>query len=422
MTETVINTGHSDGHSSVRLARSLSLPLAVLFGLGVTIGAGIYVLIGAAAGRAGLQAPIAFVLAAIVMAPTAATFAEFAGRLPVSAGEAAYVREGFRSERLALVVGVLVICVAILSAAAISRGSAGYVSALTLIPIDVSIILVVLGMGAVTAWGIRESALIAGLMTLIEIGGLMAIVIVGAWNSPDILGKVPEIWAGALSVPGMTGILAATMLAFFAFIGFESLANIAEEVKQPEHTLPRAIFLTLALSTLLYIAVVWVALLSVPKDDLARSAAPLSLVFERVTGASPAVITCIAIIATVNGVIIQMIMASRVLYGLADRHLLPAALARIHPVTKTPLYATALTVLITLILASLIPLDRLAELTSRVTLVILALVNAALVLIKLRDDSTQSHGWRVATWVPVVGCLLCIALLIADLVVVPLAD
>lgn len=415
--EAAATTTRGPGEPRPGLSRSLSLPLAVLFGLGVTIGAGIYVLIGAAAGRAGFHAPIAFILAAIVMAPTAATFAEFAARLPVSAGEAAYVRAGFRSEALSLIVGMLVICVAMLSAAAIGRGSAGYVGQLTHLPVEPAVILVVLSMGAVTAWGIRESALLAGFMTLIEIGGLVAIVVVGAWQSPAMFSRLPEIWTGASSLAGMTGILAATMLAFFAFIGFESLANVAEEVREPERTLPRAIFLTLAISTVLYIAVVWVALIAVPQSELARSQAPLSLVFERVTGASPVLITCIAIVATINGLIVQMVMASRVIYGLADRKLLPEFLRRIHPATQTPLYATAITVGIVLLLGLLLPLERLADLTSRVTLVILALVNAALALMKLRADTDDRPGFRVRTWVPVTGFLACTALLVADLVV-----
>ena len=139
------------------LKRSLTLTNAVLYGLGVTIGAGIYVLIGAAAGRAGMYAPLAFVLAAALMGLTAASFAELGGRMPVAAGEAAYVRAAFRSDRLATLVGLLVVAVAIVSAAAIGVGSAGYVGVFLALPEPVRIAIVVLAMGAIAAWGIKES-------------------------------------------------------------------------------------------------------------------------------------------------------------------------------------------------------------------------------------------------------------------------
>jgi APA family basic amino acid/polyamine antiporter len=138
----------------VALKRSLGLPLTVLYGLGITIGAGIYVLVGAAAARAGFQAPLAFILAALVMAPSAATFAELASRLPMSAGEAAYVKEGFGSDRLSRLVGLMVAAIGIVSAATVARGSASYLRDIVDLPVDVIVVLVILSMGAVAAWGI----------------------------------------------------------------------------------------------------------------------------------------------------------------------------------------------------------------------------------------------------------------------------
>lgn len=398
------------------LARALNLPLAVLFGLGVTIGAGIYVLVGATAGRAGLHAPLAFVLAAIVMAPSAASFAELASRMPVSAGEAAYVRAGFRSEALAVAVGFMVIAIGIISAAAISRGSAGYVHDLVGLPLAVIVPLVVLAMGAIATWGILESVAFASLMTVIEIGGLVAIIAVGFTNSPDIVVRVPEIWTGAGSPTALAGILSAALLSFFAFIGFESLSNIAEEVKEPRRTLPRAIFITLLLATVLYILVAWVALAYVAQGELAASHAPLSLVFGRVTGASPKLISVIAVIATLNGIIAQMVMSSRVIYGMADRKLLPKALARVSPLTRTPLIATLLVIALVLALSMAAPLEHLADLTSRLTLVVFAAVNAALALLKLRGEPPPEGAFVVPTAVPVLGTLFCLALLAAGLV------
>lgn len=398
------------------LARRLTLPLTVLFGLGVTIGAGIYVLIGATVGRAGMHAPLAFILAALVMAPTAASFAEFAARYPVSAGEAAYVEAGFGSKRLALVIGLMVIAVGIIAAAAISRGSAGYIREFVALPTDVIVPLVVLVMGTIAAWGIVQSVVIAAAMTVIEIVGLLAIIIVGVVQTPDLAARLPELWTGLSGLSVLSGALGATLLAFFAFIGFEGLANIAEEVKEPERTLPKAIFLTLAISTLFYVMVVWIALMTVPHGELASATAPLSLVFNRITGASPTAISAIAVIATTNGIIAQIIMAARVMFGLADRNLLPPVLAQISPRTQTPLIATGVVVVAVLVLASSFPLEGLAEMTSRLTLIIFTAVNGALVQFKRTVQPMPEAAFTVPIIVPVVGFLLCVGLLLADIV------
>jgi amino acid transporter len=211
----------------------------------------------------------------------------------------------------------------------------------------------------------------------------------------------------------------------FAFIGFEGLANVAEEVRDPRRTLPRAIFLTLAISTLLYVLVVWVALVSVGQAELAASKAPLALVFERLTGASPRTMSAIAIVATLNGIIVQIIMASRVLYGLARQGNLPAILGTVSTATRTPLVATAVTSALVLILALALPLQHLADLTARMTLVVFALVNLSLVLIKGRErhrehagkvQAPAAAGFVAPAWVPWAGFASCVALLILDAV------
>ena len=415
MIDIVVTERRVAASSKPELVRALNLPLTVLFGLGVTVGAGIYVLIGATAGRAGMHAPLAFLLAAVVMAPTAATFAELASRMPVSAGEAAYVKAGFGSENLARLVGLMVIVVGIISAAAIAKGSAGYIRELVTLPTNIILVGVILLMGLIAAWGILESMVIAGMMTLIEIGGLLAIIFAGATNSPDLVARLPEIWTGFGSVASITGVLSASLLAFFAFIGFEGLANIAEEVKNPRRVLPKAIFLTLAISTLFYMAVVWIALIAVPRAELAASHAPLSLVFERVTGAPAIVISAVAVVATINGIIAQMVMASRVIFGMADRKLLPPFFAVVNPATRTPLNATVVVVAIVLLLALAFPLHKLAEFTALLTLIIFALVNAALVMLKRRGAPAPVNAFVVPKAVPVTGCLLCVALLIGAL-------
>jgi amino acid transporter len=222
----------------------------------------------------------------------------------------------------------------------------------------------------------------ASVMTLIEVGGLLLLILAGMASGPELITRLPEVLPPVGDAGVIAGLMGTVMLAVFAFIGFESLANVAEEVRDPQRTLPRAIFLTLALSTLLYVLVVWVALVAVPREELAQSKAPLALVFERLTGASPRTMSLIAIVATLNGIIVQVIMSSRVLYGLARQGELPAFFGAVNSATRTPLNATAVTTALVLVFAVLLPLHHLADLTSRITLVVFALVNLALIRIK----------------------------------------
>ncbi|MCB1509575.1 MAG: amino acid permease [Hyphomicrobiaceae bacterium] len=397
------------------LCRALGLWSAVLYGLGVTVGAGIYVLIGPAAGRAGLYAPFAFVLAAVAMGFTGAAFAEFGSRYPVAAGEAAYVSAGLRSRLLSAIVGYLVIATGIVSAAAVSVGSAGYIALFVPFAGPILIVSVVVAMGAVACWGIRESVALAGLMTLIEVGGLLILVGGGLISEPELFRRLPEAVPAHADWAIWSGILSASLLAVFAFTGFENLANVAEEVNEPERVLPLAIFLTLGISTVLYVAVVWVSLVAVPAADLAASKAPLALVFQKQTGLSHTMISLIAIVATLNGVIVQFIMASRVLYGLAGQRSAPAIFRSVNKATRTPLIATLVVVAISGVLATTLNLERLADLTSRITLATFALVNLALIFVKWRETAPPPTGvFVVPIWVPVVGFVMTLAFLFVD--------
>jgi amino acid transporter len=394
--------------------RSLTLAHATLYGLGVTIGAGIYVLVGAAAALGGMQAPLAFIIAAVLMALSAASFAELAGRFPVAAGEAAYARAAFGSHRLALVVGLLVIGIAVVSAAAISIGSAGYLSVFVRLPQPMLVAGVILAMAATAAWGVRQSVTFAGIMTVVEIGGLLLLIIAALVADVPIAARLPEIIPPSANPSILAGMVGTVLLAVFAFIGFEGLANVAEEVHDPHRTLPRAIFLTLLLATLLYVSVVWIALVTIGPAQLARSSAPLALVFERLTGASPLTMSLIAVVATVNGIIVQIIMASRVLYGLASQGDLPVVFSRVNRRTRTPVVATLTVSAIILALALLVPLHDLAEVTARMTLVVFAVVNLALAAVKRRAASFPTMGFVAPVWVPWAGATACVVLLALD--------
>ena len=403
-------------NGSPRLARSLTLTHAVLYGLGVTIGAGIYVLVGVAAGRSGMHAPLAFVGAALVMAFSAASFAELGTRMPVSASEAAYVQAAFKREWLSLAVGLLVIATAIISAATISVGSAGYVG--VFLPVSAPWIIsgVVLAMGIVACLATVQSITFAGVMTIIEVSGLGLIIIAGLGQGTEIVTRLPEIWPSAGDQEAWVGIAGTALIAVFAFIGFEHLVNVAEELKEPSRTLPRALFLTLGLTALFYAVVMWVAVTAVPPQELARSSAPLALVFERLTGLPLVTMSAIAIVATLNGVIVHMIMIGRVIYGLADQGSLPKVLARLNPVTRTPVLATTIGLGAILVLALSVPLAGLAEWTARFTLLIFAIVNVALIRIKRRGEAPRAGVFTCPLWVPIAGLVSSVLLLVLDLI------
>ncbi len=409
------HTSNSGGSADATptLRRAIGLPLLVLYGLGITIGAGIYVLIGAAANEAGQYAPSAFLLAAFVMAFSALSFAELSGRIPQSAGEAVYVDAGFGQNWLTLVTGLLIIIAATVAGAAISIGCAGYVGALVPLPKPVIVAVIVALMGAIALRGVKESVFFAGVLTVIEILGLIAIVVAGFWADPGMFARIPSAFPAPTDAAAMTGIAGASLIAFFAFIGFDDVVNMVEETRDPKRIMPLAIIISLIAVTVMYFLVVYVAVQSLPIQQLADSDAPIGLLFSELTGLSPFGITLVAIIATVNGVLIEIIMASRVIYGLAKKGRLPAGLADVSARSRIPAKATLLVTVVMLVLALFIPLDELVEATSQMILVAFALVNLALIRIKLRGDPAPEDIFQVPTVIPIIGAVTCILLLIS---------
>ncbi|HEV2629383.1 MAG TPA: amino acid permease [Pseudolabrys sp.] len=394
------------------LRRRLGLPLLFLYGVGITVGAGIYVLIGAVAGHAGTAAPWAFALAAAAMALTVGSYAELSTRFPVSAGEAAYVRAALNSRLASTAIGLLTMVIGIVASATVALGSAGYIGQFVAWPTPLIVAGVLIGLGLVAAWGILESVLLASLFTLIEVGGLVYIIAAGVASGVSL---APVLAPPPLEAHALAGIGYAALLAFFAFIGFEDLANVVEEAKVPHRDIPRAMVLTLIVTTVLYLAVAAIAVAAVPAADLARSPAPLALVLRTLTGASPLVISAIAIVATLNTILAQLTMAARVIYGMARQGDLPALFGHVHPKTATPLVATGFIVAATLALALTVPFERLAEGTSLATLVVFATVNFSLLRLRARKAASPHPHVRVPLWVPAAGLATCLAMLAAAL-------
>lgn len=389
--------------------------MLTFYGLGTIVGGGFYALTGEVAAEAGMLTPWAFLASAGIALFSAFSFAELSARFPYSAGEARYIQEAFGRKWLAAAIGWLVIATGVVSAATLANAFTGFVQRFIAAPDWLIICLMVIGLGLVTAWGINESAILALVVTLVEIGGLIFIVVVAGHN----LQNAPARWNELLpsfSMGQWSGILMGAYLAFYSFIGFEDMVNVAEEVKRPKRNLPIAILLSVIITGLLYFVVSLVTVLAAPLAELSASKSPLALALGDWEGAA-ATITVIGMLAGLNGALVQMVMSSRVAYGLARKGQAPARFEHVNARTRTPLEATLAVTVVVLVLALWFPTAALAKATSTILLVVFALVNFSLWWIKRRETAPPEEGPNYPIWLPMTGCLVCTAFLIFHAVV-----
>ncbi|MGI9598358.1 MAG: APC family permease, partial [Acidimicrobiales bacterium] len=395
------------------LRRRLSLPLVVLYGLGTTIGAGIYALTGEVAGEAGMRAPLSFLVSAMLAGVTAIGFAELAGRLPKAAGEAVFVDHAFGRITLTRAVGFSVLTAGVVAASAISNAFGGYVAELIDTPRWLLVVLLIVVLGGVAVSGAKESVLAAALFTVVEIIGLGLVLWVGRDSFGELGSQVGELLGPPATLAGWSGVLGGAFLAFFAFLGFEDMDSVAEETKNAPVVLPRAILITLGVTTVLYMTVAAIAVLQVEPAALASSDAPLALIYDR-AGGNPDVLAFIAALAMVNGALVQLVMIPRVVYGLTNLDLLPTWAGAVSPRTHTPVRATVAGAGLIIVLAVGLELDWLARLTSAVTMAIFITINAALIAIKRQDGPTTT--FQVPAAVPIVGIVAASAMFIVEVV------
>ncbi|MAW88606.1 MAG: amino acid permease [Phyllobacteriaceae bacterium] len=388
----VVILAHMNASEKPALRRTLTLPLLVFYGVGVTVGAGIFALIGEILSLAGDKAPLAFLLAGLIAGATGFSYALLVRVFPRAGGEAVFVNRGLGTiaGRLA---GLGVVITGIVSSAVIALAFAGYVQALIALPAPLLTAGVVLLLAFVAWWGVRESVIFAAVITLLEVGTLVFIILSGMpllANADVMLSAFTPVADLAVMAPVLSG----AVIAFFAFIGFEDIENMAEETRDPERTAPRAILVTLAITMVIYVALSAIAVMAPDRAAITGSGAPVAVLFETVTGWSGQPIAAIAAIAMVNGILVQIVMAARVLYGMANEGLLPRWFAAVDPVHRTPARATWAVAAVIILLALLFPLVRLAEATSLVTLVVFTLVNLSLFFIASRQPETGLLPWR----------------------------
>lgn len=395
--------------STPSLSRRLSRPVLLFYGVGTILGAGIYVLIGEVAGAAGPLALWSFLLAGALAAITAVSYAALAPAFPEAAGEAVYVQEAFGLRWLTTTVGLLLALTGIVSAGVLAGGFDRYFEEFVALPSWLVIGLVILVLGGLAGAGVRIAAGVAVVITLIEIAGLLIVLVLTrhAWL------ELPEKLPGLLipeDASQWLGVGTGMVLAFYAYIGFEDMVNMAEEAKSPQRDLPYAIFGSLLIATVLYVLVGAAAMLSLGADELAGSRAPLTAVVR--VHAGPAwLVSAISLIAVLNGALVQIIMASRVLYGLARRAALPDWLGKVNERTRAPTRAAVVATVVTMIFALSLPLDRLAEITSLALLAVFAAIHAALLrLRRVRREAGVALAW------PVLGLISCCAVILFRLV------
>ncbi len=387
------------------LKRKIGLGLLTFYGVGVMVGAGIYVLVGAVAGEAGVLAPVAFLLAGLVAAPTAISYAELSARIPESAGEAAYVRQAFGRNWPSVLVGLSIAAVGVVSSAAILQGGVGYLVSIAPLPRAP----VILGFGAlltgVAIWGVVESLTFAAVLTCIEVLGLLIVAAVG------LTGPVSADWSAEIGAVGVSGVTFGAILAFFAFIGFEDMVNMAEETRDPGRTMPRAIFIALGVTSLLYALVSFAAVRSVAIAPLGESQRPLALVFETATGSNAAFLALIAFVAALNGVLAQIVMSARVLYGLGRRNRGLRVFGHAHPKLGAPVLATLVGGGLATVGAATLPLLALAEATSVILLVVFVAMNAALIALKRRGPPPEGvfEAHWIIPWIGAATALVALA-------------
>jgi APA family basic amino acid/polyamine antiporter len=365
------------------LKRELGLLHTTLYGVGIILGAGIYALVGEAAGIAGNMVWFSFIIAALIASFTGLSYAELSSMFPKAAGEYVYTEKAFGKKLLSFLVGWFLIVAGVVATATVSIGFANYFGSLFSVSVlPVAIALVIL-FSILNFWGIKESANFNILSTLIEVGGLVIIIIVG------ILFVDPTKIEFFASPNGVPGIILGTAIVFFAFIGFEDLVKVSEETKNARKIIPKALLLSLAISTILYILVAVSAIGILGWETLSTSKAPLTSVLAVAVGDEASILmSFIALFSTANTVLILLIATSRTIYGISSEGSLPSIFSTIHKKRRTP-WVSIITVMTVSILAVFIEdIGTIAFMTTESIFIVFVFVNLAVIWLRFKKPKT----------------------------------
>lgn len=407
MAQTLTDSGETD----TKLKRGITPLLLFFFIVGDTLGAGIYTLVGSMAKDVGGAIWLPLIFALVLALLTAGTYAELITKYPHAGGAARYAERAFDKPYVTFLIGFLMLSSGITTSAALANAFAGdYLQELIeLPPVPVTLVFIAL-LVAINLRGVRESLMANVGATVIEVTGLIIIIVVAAIVFGKGDGDIGRVTTFAEGISPAQGAFAATITAFFSFLGFEAAANMAEEVKDPSRAYPRALFGALLTAGVIYMLIALGAAMVVPTDDLANSEGPL---LEVITAAGlsfpPWLFASIALVAIGNGALLYMVMASRATYGLAEAGLLPEIFGRVAPTRRTPWVSILVIGAATMVMSFVGDVNLLADTT--VLLLVLVFMSANISVLILKKDKVKHKHFTAPRIVSILALVASIALL-----------
>ncbi|NYF41990.1 amino acid transporter [Streptosporangium sandarakinum] len=392
------------------MKRVIGRKVLLMFVVGDILGAGIYALVGKVAGYVGGALWLPFLVAFVLAALTATAYAELVGKYPRAAGAALYANKAFGVPFVTFMVAFAVLMSGITSASAAARAFGGnYLGEFVTLPAVVGALIFLGLVTLVNFAGISESVRVNVVLTIIEAFGLLVIVAIGIYALVSGEGEPARAVQFHPVNGAFLGVLGGTALAFYSLLGFEDSVNLAEECRDPQRDFPRALFGGITVAALIYMAVAFTATMLVDTRTLTGSTGPL-LEVVKVAGLAfpPKLFALIALLAVGNTALINMLMASRLVYGMAREGIVPGVFAAVHHRRSTPWVAILFTLGIAVALVITGDVSGLADTTVLLLLCVFALVNVAVLV--LRKDPVEHGHYRAPSWMPVLGAVVCVVL------------
>lgn len=364
------------------LKRTVGLFTLTMYGVGIILGAGVYAIIGKAAGEAGNSLWLSFLIASLVSMFTGLSYMELMPMFPRSAAEYVYVKHSLRNRLGAFSVGWIEVFADVIAGSTVTIGFAGYFAGLFGGHLVVVALALIAMLSIVNFWGIAESTKLNVVFSLVEISGLLIVI----FTAIPHMGSVNFVETAR----GITGVLSASALIFFAFIGFEDIANIAEETRQPEKTAPRALLFSVIVTTAIYVLVAISVVSLVGYEQLAESTAPLALAISQVFGQNAfTLMSIIALFATANTVLVLLIVGSRQIYGMSRDGSLPIILSRIHKSRRTPWIAVLFVMFCTMLFVLFGEIEVVAGIADFCTFAVYCFVNGSLIILRYKEPNRE---------------------------------
>ncbi len=414
MTDATLKSGHTDA-AEPSLHRVMGPWLLLLFIVGDILGTGIYALTGQVAKQVGGVVWLPFLVAFIVAVITAFSYLELVTKYPRAAGAALYTHKAFGIHFVTFIVAFAVMCSGITSASTASRAFAVNFSSAFGLGLEGGTGIILLGLAfmaivaAVNFRGVGESVKLNVVLTCVELTGLLIVIAIGLWAIGMGQGDVSRVteFHTPEGVSPFWPVIAATTLAFFAMVGFEDSVNMAEETKEPTKIFPKILLAGLLITGVIYVLVSVSAVTLVEPAELGEGEAPLLKVVSTGAPGFPIwIFAFITMFAVANSALINMLMASRLVYGMSREHVLPPVLGKVHATRKTPYIAIIFTTLLAFGLITFVgSVPQLGGTTALLLLCVFTIVNIAVLV--LRKDKVDHDHFTAPIILPVIGAIAC---------------